>query len=91
MFTPTRHLCSIIDHDGAVILDISRNSMIALNQTGAYIWQRLREGMDLDTITTMLARETNTDEISVSTDVAAFLEELKSRHLVTIAERAERP
>ena len=85
MFVMPSHLRSIVDHDGAVILDISRNTMATLNPTGAYIWQRLIQGMDIETIIVELARETKTEEIAVANDVSAFMEDLKSRHLVTIS------
>ena len=68
--------------DIAVILDIPRNAMTTLNPTGAYIWQRLEQGMRLDEIVTELASETGTDEAVVAKDVDAFMEELKSKHLL---------
>ena len=46
------HLRSIVDHDGAVILDISRDQFFSLNTVGAYIWDRLLKGEGLDQIAT---------------------------------------
>ncbi|HUZ96182.1 MAG TPA: PqqD family protein [Edaphobacter sp.] len=77
------HLRSIVDHDGAVILDIKHNAATPLNSTGAYIWQRLEQGMLVDDIVAQLARETNTEIEIVAADVDRFLEKLKSRHLLT--------
>jgi len=77
------HLRSIVDHDGAVILDIQHNAATPLNSTGAYIWQRLEQGMLVDDIVAQLARETNTEIEIVAADVDRFLEKLKSRHLLT--------
>jgi hypothetical protein len=85
MFVMPSHLRSIVDHDGAVILDIPRNTMTTLNPTGAYIWQRLILGMDIDSIISELARETKTEETAVANDVSAFMEDLKSRYLITIS------
>lgn len=85
MLTITPNLRSIVDHDGAVILDIRRNAMTTLNSTGAYIWQRFERGMLIDSITAELARDTGTDEAVVANDVHAFMEELKSKHLVAIS------
>lgn len=34
MLAPAAHLRSIIDHDGAVILDIEHDAMLTLNSTG---------------------------------------------------------
>jgi len=83
MITTPSHLRSIVDHDGAVILDIEHNSATPLNSTGAYIWQRLEQGMLVDDIVAQLARETNTEIEVVAADVVRFLEKLKSRHLLT--------
>ena len=82
MATTPPHLRSIVDQDGAVILDIPRNAMTTLNPTGAYVWQRLERGMGLDAIVAELASETGTDEAVVAKDVDGFMEELKSKHLL---------
>jgi Coenzyme PQQ synthesis protein D (PqqD) len=85
MLTTTPHLRSVIDHDGAVILDIPRNTIITLNPTGAYIWQRLEQGMTIDAIVSELALETGADEKTIANDVSTFMDELKSKHLVAIS------
>jgi hypothetical protein len=77
------HIRSIVDHDGAVILDIERDSMLTLNSTGGYVWQKLRQGKLIDEIVSELAEETGADLLTVDRDVRAFLEELKSKHLLT--------
>ena len=85
MVTTVAHLRSIVDHDGAVILDIPRNAMTTLNPTGAYVWQHLMEGMTVDAIVAQLAREMDADEAVVASDVNAFMEALKSKHLVAVS------
>ena len=82
MITVTPNLKSIVDHDGAVILDISRNSMTTLDTIGAYVWNRLGKGLSVDAIVTELARDTGADQEVVAKDVDGFMEQLKSRHLV---------
>jgi hypothetical protein len=82
MFTVTSNLRSIVDHDGAVILDISRNSMTTLDTIGAYVWERLGRGLTVDTIVAELAQDTGADQAIVAKDVDEFMEQLKSRHLV---------
>lgn len=83
MVTPVRHLRSVVDHDGAVILDIERNSMLTINSTGSYVWERLQNGKQIEEIIRELASETGADPATVDRDVRAFLDELKSRHLLT--------
>ena len=56
VITPS-HLRSIVDHDGAVILDIKRDRFFSLNVVGSYIWERLLKGEGLDQIARELAEE----------------------------------
>jgi len=74
MITVTPNLRSIVDHDGAVILDISRNSMTTLDTIGAYVWERLRKGLSVDTIVAELAQDTNAERAMVARDVDEFME-----------------
>jgi hypothetical protein len=83
MPAPAVHLRSIIDRDGAVILDVEHDAMLTLNSTGGYVWERLKQGKLIDEIICELARETNTDPTTVDRDVHAFIDELKSKHLLT--------
>ena len=82
MITVTPHIRSIVDHDGAVILDIPRNTMTTLDSTGAYVWERLQRGLEVDAIVRELANDTGVEESVVAKDVEEFMEQLKSSHLV---------
>ena len=79
------HIRSIVDHDGAVILDIPRNAMTTLNSAGAYIWERLQRGLQINAIVAELAHDTGADEVIVAKDVDEFMEELKAKHLVSFS------
>jgi hypothetical protein len=83
MTVPATHLRSIIDHDGAVILDIKHNAMLTLNSAGGYVWKKLQQGRLIDEIVRDLASETDTDLAMVDRDVRAFINQLKSKHLLT--------
>jgi hypothetical protein len=83
MVTITPNVRSIVDHDGAVILDIPRNAMTTLDATGAYVWQRLERGVQLDSIVAELARDTGVDAAMIAKDVADFMEQLKGKHLIS--------
>ncbi len=76
------HLRSVVDADGAVILDLERNSMLTLNSTGGYIWDKLQQGDTPEDIIRKLADETLTDVAIVERDVRDFLEQLKSRRII---------
>ena len=81
MSTPMSHLRSIVDHDGAVILDSHYNTILNLNGTGGYVWGKLQQGLLIEDIVRELAQETMTEISIVDRDVREFLDELKSRHL----------
>lgn len=87
MQTTAPHLRSVIDQDGAVILDIEHDTMLTLSSTGGYIWERLQQGKLIDEIVRELARDTGTDLAAVDRDVHDFLEQLKSKHLLAETER----
>jgi hypothetical protein len=82
MITIPTNLRSIVDHDGAVILDIPNNAMTALDATGAYVWRKLQDGLQVDAIVAELTRDTGADQEMVAKDVDEFMEQLKSRQLV---------
>jgi len=83
MLAPATHLRSIIDRDGAVILDIEHDAMLTLNSTGSYVWEKLKQGKLIDDIIHELASDTGADPATVDGDVRAFLDGLKSKHLLT--------
>lgn len=76
------NLRTVVDPDGAAILDIPRNQITTLNSTGGFVWERLQQGQSIEAITQSLAFETNTDPIVVRHDVDLFLEQLQSRDLL---------
>jgi hypothetical protein len=78
---------SVIERDGAVLLNISQNSMTTLNATGAFVWVRLQRGRSLDEIAHDLARETNATFDLVSQDLTDFVEELTAKGLVRAGDK----
>ncbi|WP_158785926.1 PqqD family protein [Granulicella sp. L46] len=77
--TPLR---TVINEDGAAVLDMPSGTITTLNPTGAYIWQALQRGETAETIAANLARETNEILEVVERGVAAFLAELKEHRLL---------
>jgi len=76
------HLRTVVNQDGAAILDVSRNQIITLNSTGGFIWDRLQQGRTIELAIQDLATESNTDLAVVKRGVSAFLEQLKLEHLL---------
>jgi hypothetical protein len=77
-----RHLKTVVDQDGAAILDIERGLISTLNDTGAYVWDKLQRGDSLSSIVADLARETGEKSLIVERDVLEFLEDLKQNQLL---------
>jgi hypothetical protein len=82
MVSQTPNLKTIVSEDGAVILDIERDSMSTLNPTGAYVWKGLQRGETIETIIANLARETGEDSLVVEPDVREFVAELQRKQLM---------
>lgn len=82
MLTTTPNIRSVINHDGAVILDIPGNQIITLNATAAYIWARLQEGKGPHEIVSQLAHDTGHDPLVVEHDVQEFIRQLGEKHLL---------
>lgn len=76
------HLRTIVNEDGAVILDTQLGTISTLNTTGAYIWQALERGDSSETIATNLAHETGEQLDLVEQDVRQFIESLRERKLL---------
>jgi hypothetical protein len=83
MAIESNHLHSVVDQDGAAILDIERGLISTLNPTGAYVWNELERGEALETIIANLARESGEDALVVERDVREFVEALKENHLLS--------
>jgi hypothetical protein len=79
---PGKDLRSVVNSDGAAILDVAHNTMITLNNTGGFIWQRLQQKKSPDEIATELAAQTGADAVIVEHDIREFLEQLKTRNLL---------
>jgi len=76
------HLQTVVDRDGAAILDIERGQVSTLNSTGAYVWQGLQRGESRETIIANLAGETGEESLLVERDVREFVEDLKQKRLL---------
>lgn len=82
------HIRSIVDHDGAVILDPENDAFYGANSTGAYIWSRLIRGEAVEQIARDLAADTATELERVLPDVEAFIQDLKDKRLFRFGNRA---
>lgn len=70
----------------AILVKLDQESLFALNETGALVVRRLREGVDLDAIIDDLARRYDAPPEAVEQDVRALVEALRARALIVPAE-----
>jgi hypothetical protein len=76
------HLRSIVTRDGAVILDLERDTLLHLNSTGGMIWQQLGQGRSIDEVAAALAAETEIDLRILDQDIRAFCDQLRAKRLL---------
>lgn len=61
---------------GGDTLDL--NMMITLNDTGAFLWERLQQETDEDALVAALLKEYDVDEATARRAVVAFVEKLNA-------------
>ena len=67
-----------------LVFNPESNAAVALNKTGVYLWNRLKNGATEAEMTAgLLERYDGVTEEKAAADVKAFLEELRSRSLLS--------
>lgn len=79
---PQQHLRSTVNQDGAIILDSNAGRITTLNSTGAYVWQALERGEDIETIAKDVAEKHGEPLEVVLADIAVFIDALKKQDLI---------
>jgi hypothetical protein len=82
MVTTATHLRSIVNEDGAAILDTEMGTLTTLNATGAYVWQALERSATEETIIAGLAQVTGESAQLVASDVRDFIATLSTHKLI---------
>ena len=77
------HLRTIVNQDGAVILNSTAGTITTLNSTGAFVWQGLERGESADMIAQNLARETGEEVAAIRNDLLEFIDCMKKAKLST--------
>jgi Coenzyme PQQ synthesis protein D (PqqD) len=83
MVTDNSHLRTIVNEDGAAVLDTARGTISTLNTTGAYIWQGLERGESEEAIVEGLARETGSPQDVIRQDVSDFIATLQEHKMLS--------
>ncbi len=55
---------------------IDFNGMLTLNETGAFLWQKLKDGADKEALLDAICAEYAIDKDTASADIDAFLQKL---------------
>lgn len=58
--------------------DLDMNMMITLNDTGAFLWERLQSETDEETLVAALLGDYDVDEATARMAVSTFVEKLRS-------------
>lgn len=67
-----------------LVFNPESNAAVSLNKTGVYLWNRLKEGATEAELTAgLLEKYEGVTEEKATADVKAFLEELRSRSLLS--------
>jgi Coenzyme PQQ synthesis protein D (PqqD) len=78
------HLRTIVNDDGAAILHSTAGTITTLNSTGAFVWEGLQRGEDVETIAQNLARETGEATGVIRKDLLQFLDAMKEEKLLAL-------
>ena len=73
---------SVIDPDGAVLLDVRHGTYFSLNDVGAEIWQQLQSGASMAELEAHVVQLYDVPPETVRHDVRQFLDGLRHRGLV---------
>lgn len=58
------------------------NQIMSVNETGAFLWERLEKGTDKQALINALLQEYETDPVTAEKDVDAFLGQLRDKGLL---------
>lgn len=85
MASPTRiaaHVKSVVDADGAVLLDLKKGKYFSLNGIAAEIWGGIEAGLDHAAIEAHLARSYDAAPERLRADLESFMASLAREELV---------
>lgn len=88
MFEIANYVQSVTENGETMLLDTRVEQFLALNATGAFIWERLQRGDSIASIVEALVKTTGADAVEVERDTREFIEGLLSRGFV--CEKASR-
>jgi hypothetical protein len=82
LFVVEPHVRSMIDEDGAVLLDLNAGTYYSLNGIAAKIWIKAEAGEEESTIVSTLCESYGVKEEQVRADMQAFMTGLAGKGLI---------
>ena len=78
------HIRSMIDPDGAVLLDLQEGKYYSLNGIAAEIWKKIETGTSLQNILADLEARFDTTIEKLSSDLEVFIGSLERKGLIDV-------
>ncbi len=82
MFEIATYVQCVSNNDGTTILDMRVGQFLALNRTGAFIWEGLLRGDRFEKIVEGLAQTTGANAREVEKDAREFVQDLMNKGFV---------
>jgi hypothetical protein len=70
-------------NEGGVLLDLDTGAYFEVNASGRFLWESIGDGTDEGSLVESFAHRWELANEEAAVDVAAFLDELRQRHLLT--------
>lgn len=81
-FIISQHVHSVIDPDGAVLLDVKGGRYWSLNGVGADIWSGIEAGLSVTEITEHIRERYDGADADITADVDRFISRLLTCNLI---------
>jgi hypothetical protein len=82
LFEVEPHVRSMIDDDGAVLLDLKAGTYYSLNGIGAQVWLKNQAGEEESSIVSTLCESYGIQEAQVRSDIKTFMTGLVGKGLI---------
>ena len=84
---PSNHVLSQVVAGEAVLLDLNSERYFGLDEIGSQVWRSIDEGTGLEGAVEAIAREFETDEGTLRSDIGRLVEQMADEGLVTLETR----
>ena len=79
------HVRSMVDADGAVLLDLKKGKYYSLNKVASRVWSKLEEGLTLPEILEHLREKYGLPAQQLEADLEALMTGLEQKELIRVS------